>query len=169
MVALFNLMEGSWKVLGLTPLILLAGQQSCCRPCPVGCHPPGSLMKREDCKVGARLLKSSPVTFRYVCTHKDTLCVYVCIYIYMCIHVYTYMYIYICKYIRGPARPHKHKEPTDRDLCYPPYVGPSNQNVRSVCLSCNWAPNCNIHIYIYIYIIIVFTTYTLRVPVSNNP
>ena len=31
-------------------------------------------------------------------------------------------------------RPHKHEAPTNHDFWYPPYIGPWNQNVRSLCL-----------------------------------
>ena len=30
-----------------------------------------------------------------------------------------------------PKRPHKHKDPTNHDFWYPPYLGPWNQNVSS--------------------------------------
>ena len=36
--------------------------------------------------------------------------------------------------MRAAKRPHKHKDPTNHDVWYLPYIGPRNQNVRSLCL-----------------------------------
>ena len=38
----------------------------------------------------------------------------------------------------GLKRPHKHEHPTNHDNWYPPYLGPWNQNVRSLCLRGLW-------------------------------
>ena len=35
---------------------------------------------------------------------------------------------------QDPKRPHKHKDPTNHNFWHPPYTGPWNQNVRSLCL-----------------------------------
>ena len=35
----------------------------------------------------------------------------------------------------GPNRPQIHKNPTQLDFWYPPFVGPWNQDVRSLCLA----------------------------------
>ena len=42
----------------------------------------------------------------------------------------------------GPQRPHRRKDPTQHDLWHPPFVGPWNQNAKSLCLRglVFWAP-----------------------------
>ena len=40
----------------------------------------------------------------------------------------------------GPKRPYKHEDLTSHDFWYPPYIGPWNHNVRSLCLCGHFGP-----------------------------
>ena len=47
-----------------------------------------------------------------------------------------------CNLVEGSRKPRKRKDPTKPRFWYPPYIGPWNQNVRSLCLCGLLGPYC---------------------------